>query len=62
MERQEVFPLEDIYGYDTREDSLTMAGKAEGAWVESRARRLPLRGIWLSLCVHPARLSRGLGA
>ena len=27
----EVFPLEDVYGYDTREDSLDMEGEAAGA-------------------------------
>ena len=56
-----MLPLENVYGYDTREDSLAMEGEAEGAWVEYRARHLPRRGVWLSLRVRPARLSRGLG-
>ncbi len=57
----EVFPLEDVYGYDTREDSLAMEGEAAGAWVGYRARRLPRGGVCLSVRVRPAKLSRGLG-
>ena len=56
-----MLPLEDVYDYDTREDSFAMEGKAEGALVRYRARRLPRGGVWLSLRVSPTRLSCGLG-